>query len=732
MKQVLQHVKSGELNLETVPPPASAPGGVRVRTAASLISAGTEKMMVELAQKSMVGMARSRPDLVRQVINKAKKEGWYNTFQAVMAKMERPMPLGYSAAGIVESVGSEVTVFETGERVAVAGAGYASHAEVNFVPSNLVAAIPEGVSFEEASYATVASIALQGVRITRPELGDNVVVLGLGLIGLITVQLLKANGCRVFGIDLDPAKVELGRRLGMDAGVATSQEDAHRAAEAFTRGRGADHTLITAATKSNDPIELAGELTRRRGQVIVVGAVGMDVPRDSYYKKELEVKISMSYGPGRYDPSYEEGGVDYPYDYVRWTEQRNMEAVLGLMAEGKLDVKTLTTHRFPFGEALQAYELIQKGGEPYVGIVLEYDVEKPQEPVLRLRTPASTHAPTDRLRVGFVGAGNYAARFLIPHLQKDSNAGLAGLVTATGLNARQKADKFNFDYCTTDVQVLLDDDAVDAVFIGTRHSTHAEFAVRALEAGKHVFVEKPMVVSEEELAAVREAYEAANARRPTGLMVGLNRRFAPMVASLKEALPDVGAKQMLYRVNSGPIPTTSWLHEPEEGGGMLVGEMCHFVDLMQFVCGERPVSVYARSLRLGNELIADHDNLSIIITFDGGSTGTLCYNTVGDKAASKERLEVYGDGTVAVLDDFRKLDITQNGKHRRSKASNQDKGQALQVTQTVEAFRTRGASPIPFEELVAGMQVVFAVRRSLTSMQVEEVATLAEHPATTT
>ena len=721
VRQVLQHVKSSELNLETVPPPALLPGGIRVRTAASLISAGTEKMMIELAQKSMVGMARSRPDLVRQVVNKAKKEGWYNTFQAVMAKMERPMPLGYSAAGVVEAVGGEITTFKIGERVAVAGAGYASHAEVNAVPANLASAIPEGVSFEEAAYTTVASIALQGVRIARPELGDNVVVVGLGLIGLIAVQLLKANGCRVFGIDLDPSKVELGRRLGMDGGTASGGDEAVHAAEAFTKGRGADHTLITAATKSNGPVEMAGEITRRRGQVVVVGAVGMTIPRDAYYKKELELKISMSYGPGRYDPSYEEGGVDYPYDYVRWTEQRNMEAVLALMAEGRLDVHTLTTHRYPFDRALQAYELIQEGKEPYVGVLLEYDVEKPQEPVVRLREVATPHAPSGTLRVGFVGAGNYAARFLIPHLQKASDVELAGLATATGLNAQQKADKFGFAYCTTDVQALLNDEAIDAVFVGTRHSTHAEFAVRALEVGKHVFVEKPMVVSEEELADVRAAYEAANARRPTGLMVGLNRRFAPMVTEMKEALPS-GPKQMLYRINSGLIPTTSWLHQPEEGGGMLVGEMCHFIDLMQFVCGERPTRVYAQALQLGNELVADHDNIALTITFSGGSVGTLGYSTVGDKAASKERLEVYGGGTVAVLDDFRRLELTQNGKRSRSKASNQDKGQAIQVAQTVEAFRTRGTAPIAFEELVVGMEVVFAARRSLVSGEAEEVA----------
>ncbi len=714
MQQILQNIKSGETRLETVPPPALLSGTVRVRTAASLISAGTEKMLIDLAQKSLVGKAQARPDLVRQVLQKVKKEGLLNTFRNVMSKMEKPMPLGYSAAGIVEAVGAEVTGFKAGDRVAVAGAGYANHAEINVAPKNLMALIPDGVSFEEASYTTVASIALQGVRLARPELGDNVVVVGLGLIGLITVQLLRANGCRVLGLDLDPKKVALGLELGMDAGVDSSQEDPVGAVERFTRGRGADHTLITAATKSNGPIELAGEITRRKGQVVAVGAVGMSIPRDVYYKKELEVKISMSYGPGRYDPSYEEGGIDYPYDYVRWTEQRNMEAVLDLMSRGCLDVKPLTTHRFPIDRALEAYELIREGKEPYVGIVLTYDVDRPQSPVVRIR-PAEAHTPKDRLGVGFVGAGNYAALHLLPHLQKDNHVRLQGLITATGLNAKQKADKFGFAYCATDLQAVLDDEAVDAVFIATRHGAHADFTVRALEAGKHVFVEKPMVVSEEQLDAVREAYEAASAQQPVGLMVGLNRRFAPMTAALREALPDGTPKQMIYRVNSGPIPTSTWLHEADEGGGMLVGEMCHFIDLMQYVAGERPVRVYAQALTLNRDDLADHDNVVITVTFDGGSVGTLAYSTVGDKAAPKERLEVYGGGAVAALDDFRRLEITRGGKQTRKKAMNQDKGQARQLAETVNAFRTRGAAPIPFDELVNGMQAVFAARQSLAS-----------------
>ncbi|MBF0289977.1 MAG: bi-domain-containing oxidoreductase [SAR324 cluster bacterium] len=720
MKQILQTMKSGNLTLETVPPPTLLPGGVLVRTTASLISAGTEKMLIDLAQKSLIGKAQARPDLVRQVLAKAKKEGWQNTFHNVMSKMEKPMPLGYSAAGIIEAVGSEVTHLKVGDPVAMAGAGYANHAEINYVPKNLVAVIPKEVTFAEAAYSTVACIALQGVRLTHPELGDNIVVSGLGLIGLITVQLLKANGCRVIGFDLDPSKIELGLTLGMDEGVVIKKDDPVQAVDRFTRGRGADHTLITAATKGNEPIELAGDITRRKGQVVVVGAVGMHIPRDVYYKKELELKISMSYGPGRYDPSYEEGGVDYPYEYVRWTEQRNLEAILELIAQQRLDVQSLTTHHFAFEEAMTAYDLVQKAKEPYVGIILDYDTEKEHEDVIRIK-PKAENPAKEQLGVGFVGAGNYAALHLIPHLQKEDQVRLEGLVTATGINAKQKADKFGFAYCTTKIEAIIKDPNIDTIFIATRHSTHTDFTIQALNAGKHVFVEKPMVVTREQLDAVFEAYQQANQQTPTGLMVGLNRRFAPMVLQLKGFLTTNTAKQMIYRVNSGHIPTNSWLHTPEEGGGMLIGEMCHFVDLMQFVAEDRPVKVHACAMTIQNQTISDLDNLVITISFANGSVGVLCYNTVGDKAASKERLEIYSNNTVAILDDFRTLDITQNGKHQLIKSANQDKGQAQQVLETIQAFRKTGTSPIPVSELLAGMQVIFAARESLMSGQAVEL-----------
>jgi predicted dehydrogenase/threonine dehydrogenase-like Zn-dependent dehydrogenase len=714
MLQVVQSVRSGNLELLEVPAPALLPGGVIVRTAASIISPGTEKMVMELAKKTLIGKARERPDLVRQVITKVRTHGVVTTFQNVVAKMDKPLPLGYSAAGVIEAVSPEVLDLKVGDRVAIAGAGYASHAEINFVPRNLAAVIPDSVSFEEAAYSTVAAIAMQGVRLARPELSEVVVVSGLGLIGLIAVQMLKASGCRVLGIDFNKDKVDAGLRLGMDEGVVLPDDDAHRAVDRFTRGRGADLTLITAATTSNQPIELAGEITRRKGRIVVVGAVGLNIPRDIYYRKELEVKVSMSYGPGRYDRSYEEGGLDYPYDYVRWTEGRNIESVLDLVSSGRVNVRSLTTHRFPLEKAPDAYQVIEKGSESYIGILLDYDLNKPQQKTIPVGPEIQTKQ-LDRLGIGFVGAGNYSTVHLLPHLKKHANVQLLGLVSATGLNAKLKAEKFGFAYCTTEIKPMLDDPAINALFIGTRHSTHADFTIAALDAGKHVFVEKPMVVSEEQLEAVIDAYDRANAKQPTGLMVGLNRRFAPMVNSLKGNFAPEDRLQMIYRVNSGAVPTSTWLHEPDEGGGMLIGEMSHFVDLMQFICGERPTRVFASALSLSSQKFADQDNLSIVISFDGGSVGTLCYNTVGNGKVGKERLEVYGGGGVAILDDFHALETVKADKSTRTKSANQDKGQQREVHDTIEGFRNGGTAPIPFAELVATMRVIFAARRSATS-----------------
>ena len=714
MKQVYQDIKNREVKLADVPQPQLLPGMVLVKTVSSLISAGTEKNMVDLAEKSLLGKARSRPDLVKQVLEKAKKEGWWSTFQTVRSRMEQPMPLGYSASGTVIGISDGVSGVHVGQRVAIAGAGYANHAEVNVVPQNLVAKIPRGVSFDSAAYTTVASIAMQGVRLAKPEVGDYAMVIGLGLIGLITVQILQSAGCQVIGCDPDRRKVERALGLGMNAGFVTGADDPDKQVQIFTHGRGIDRVLITASTKSNDPVELAAEVTRRRAIVVVVGLVGMNLPRSSYYLKELTLKVSMSYGPGRYDPSYEEGGVDYPYEYVRWTEQRNMESVLALMSTGGIDVESLTTHRFQINEALQAYEVIKKAGIESIGLILHYPEESISSGPISI-SPSPISVAKEELRVGFIGAGNYATRFLIPTLVKHGSVQLVGLVTATGPSAKEKALKNGFEYCSTDADDVFADKSVDAVFIGTRHSTHAELVISALRHGKHVFVEKPLGLDESQLSAIKEAYIQANQERSTKLMVGLNRRFSPLVIKLKKAFKDAGPLQMIYRVNSGYIPLNSWHHHEAEGGGMLIGEMVHFLDLMQFVCQSEPVKVFGRSMSLDSDEILDLDNVTITLSFNNGSTGVLVYNTVGDKSYPKERLEVYGAGNVAVLDDFRSVEIIDRGKKKKHKLRNQDKGQHLQVQQTVEAFMGSSGSPIEFTDLYKGMAAVFAAKKSIQS-----------------
>src|SRR6266404_2487968 len=550
MKQVLQDFKSGKLRVSDVPPPVAQPGRVVVRTAASLISAGTERMSVEMAQKSLVDKARARPDLVKQVIQKAKTEGLVNTFQAVRSKLSSWSALGYSASGIVAAVGADVSGFKVGDRVACAGAGYASHAEVISVPKNLCVQLPDEVSFEEGAFGTLGAIALQGVRLAEPTLGESVVVVGLGLIGQITVQLLKANGCRVFGVDLDPSRVALALELGADDG-AISNEETPKAIEKWTRGRGADAVLITAATESNQPVELAGKVSRPKGRVVVVGLTGLDIPRQPFYTRELELTISMSYGPGRYDPEYEEQGHDYPLAYVRWTEQRNIEAFLDLVAVGRVDVSRLITHSFAIEEAQRAYQLILGDGqEPYLGVVLRYDPATQVARRVQLNTPAEVRRSDKSITLGVIGAGGYVPAMLLPHF-KTARVNFRAIATASGISAHDVGKKFGFAYAVSSADEVIDDPEVNLVVIGTRHDLHAGLATRALEKNKHVFVEKPLALNDEELDRVVQA-----ATRSAGqLMVGFNRRFSPLSRRAKDFFAGrTTTLSILYRVNAGRLP----------------------------------------------------------------------------------------------------------------------------------------------------------------------------------
>ena len=638
MKQVLQNRKTGRPFVGEVPVPALQRGRVLVRTVASLISAGTERAAVELVSKGLVQEARQRPDLVKAVVAKVKNEGLLNTFASVRDKMAASQSLGYSAAGVVAAVAEDVTEFQVGDRVACAGVGFASHAEVLSVPKNLCAQLPESVSFESGAYGTLGAIALQGVRLAEPTLGESVVVIGLGLVGQLTVQLLKANGCRVFGLDLDESRVSLALELGADKAIVSS-EDAAKEIEAWTRGNGADAVLITAATDSNQPIELAARVSRLKGRVIVVGMTGMDIPRAPFFSRELKLMISMSYGPGRYDPEYEERGKDYPLPYVRWTEKRNIESFLELIGDGRVNVERLTTHRFPITEADRAYQLISGNlQEPNLGVVLNYDPEAPVLRKISLGAAAPVRKSEKSVVLGVIGAGGYVPAMLLPHF-KSEGVEFRSIATATGISAHDVGKRFGFAYAVSSADEVLDEPGINLVVIGTKHDTHAELARGALERNKHVFVEKPLALNDQQLESVLEAVAGSSAK----LMVGYNRRFSPLVQRAKEFFSNREAPlSLLYRVNAGRIPNEHWTQNAEEGGGRIIGEVCHFIDLMQYLTGALPVSVFAESISANSSKIVDADSVFITLRFADGSNGTVAYISEGDKGLAKERVEIFG------------------------------------------------------------------------------------------
>jgi len=663
------------------PAPRAGRAEAVVQTAVSLISAGTEKQIVDLARASLAGKALARPDLVRQTMRKVKAEGVLPVARKVLAKLDTPIPLGYSLAGRVVETGAEAGV-SAGDRVACAGAGIANHAEYNAVPRNLMVRIPDEVDDEDASFVTLGAIALQGVRVAHPTLGERVVVTGLGLIGLLTVQILKANGCRVLGFDPNPQRAALARELGADMAVS---EGLAAAANAFTRGHGADAVIVTASSKSSEPLNRAAEISRLKGRVVVVGLVGMTIDREPFYKRELDLRLSLSYGPGRHDPSYEIEGHDYPLPYVRWTEQRNMEAFLDLVAAGQVTPKRLVTHRFPIADAAAAYALME-GSEPYLGLLLTYpnDEAKPDR-VVEIARHAAAKGDT-----AFIGFGNYARSVLLPAFAKSGGGGLRTVVTSTGLSAVGGAEKHGFARAATDPEEAFGDPRISTVFIVTRHDSHAELAIRALEAGKHVFVEKPLALDHEALAAVIAAAHGA----PGVLAVGLNRRFSPMVQEARERLAaHPGPVNMLYRINAGPVPRESWLHGPQ-GGGRIAGEVCHFVDTLAALAGAAPVAAE------GFRPDGGEDSLAATLRFADGSVGTILYSAVGDPAVAKERIEILGNGIVVEIDDFSRLSVSRGGKTMRRKAS-QDKGQVNLVRAFLAATRGEAPPPVPLDELEA-------------------------------
>jgi predicted dehydrogenase len=702
---------------------------VLVRTAVSLVSAGTERMALDFASKNILQKARSRPDLLRQVIGKARAEGIATAIGSAFSRLDRPVSLGYSTAGTVVAVGEEVTGVRPGDRVACAGAGYAVHAEFVCVPRNLVAVIPSRgeaglevssevsseVPFEDAAFATVGAIAMHGVRLAGMVVGETAAIIGLGLIGNLAVQLAKASGCRVLGMDPDGARAGLARQLGCDATASTSEEFAALVEQA-TNGLGADCVVITAATSSNAPVELAARVARGRARVVAVGAVGTELPRKPFYDKELEFVIAKSYGPGRYDPSYEEKGNDYPPQYVRWTENRNLESFLSLVAEKKVQVQPLVTHRFPIDDAVDAYDLISgKTAGPFLGVLITYPGDAKNDVLIRLQASPAAASP---VAVGMLGAGNFATSVLLPAISATPGTSLVGVCAATGLSAEHAGKKFGFSYCTTDERRLVEDAGINTVVISTRHDLHARQVLAAIAAGKNVFCEKPLCLHVAELEEIARAFQQ---RQHSRLMVGYNRRFAPMVGRLRAFLSGVRDPLMLhYRINAGYIPASHWVQDADAGGGRILGEVCHFVDLVSFLSGSVPRRVHARSLPDGGRYV--QDNVAATIEYENGALATINYAACGDKSVSKERLEVFGGGATCILDDYRQLTLARGNRSEVVKSRlRQDKGHRSEWAAFANSITRGEAPPIAFEEIVATSLTTFAIVESLRTGESVEI-----------
>lgn len=715
MKQILQNLGNGDTELAEVPVPLCRPGHVLIQTRASVVSIGTERMLVEFGKANFLEKARQQPDKVRQVLEKVRTDGIGPTMTAVRSKLDQPLPLGYCNAGVVLEVGAGVSGLQAGDRVVSNG----PHAQVVVVPENLVAKIPDGptpVSDEAAAFTVLAAIGLQGIRLAQPTLGETFVVTGLGLIGLLTVQLLKAHGCKVIGIDVDAKKCELARRFGAESVDLSAGEDPVAKAMALTQGRGVDGVILAASTKSSEPVHQAALMCRKRGRIVLIGVTGLELSRADFYEKELTFQVSCSYGPGRYDALYEQKGYDYPFGLVRWTEQRNFEAVLAMLAEGRLDIDPLISHRFELAEAETAYQQVA-GGNGALGVVLRYPEVSTDELVkrsvpLQAAAPASAtgHAP----RIGLIGAGNYTGQVLLPAIQA-SGAQLQVIASAGGVTGVHHGRKHGFAEATTDTRSLFGRSDVDAVVIATRHDTHAQFLREALEGGKHAFVEKPLAITEDQLADVQATYRSLERSLVVG--VGFNRRFAPHVVKMKALLRGVAEpKTFVMTVNAGAIPLDHWTQDPGVGGGRIIGEACHFIDLLRFLAGAPIAEVQASILGGTAPLAAREDKMTLTLTFADGSHGTVHYFANGHKAFPKERLEVFAGGKILALDNFKTLTGYGWSGFTKMGLWNQDKGHKACMAAWVDAVRHGKPAPIPFDELLevtrASFRAVEAARQA--------------------
>ncbi len=703
MQQLTQKLGSGDMIIQDVPYPQLGKGMVIVKNHYSIISAGTEGSTVVAARKSLIGKAKERPQQVKQVIDTLKKQGPVQTYRAVMKKLDAYSPLGYSCAGEVVEVGEGVTEFEIGDKVACAGAGYANHAEIVSVPVNLCVKLENDANLKDAAYNTLGAISMQGVRQADLRLGESCVVIGLGLLGQLAALILKASGVTVIGIDVSEAAVNQAVEnkvvdLGLTRNAAGVEEQILNA----TKGHGADAVIIAAATSSLDPINFAGAIARKKGKVVVLGAVPTGFDRDPYwYRKELELKMACSYGPGRYDLNYEEKGIDYPLPYVRWTEKRNMEAFQSLMATKRIDIGYLTTHEFEFDNAKDAFDLVVSKSEPFTGIALKYDTSKD---ISKTKIATSDTTKLGKVNISFIGAGSYAQGNLLPNIPETSEVGRVGVLTNTGTTSKRVAEKFKFQFCATEETDVLDD-KTNTVFVATRHDSHGPYVLKSLQANKNVFVEKPLCLLETELEQIIEA-QAANKK---AVMVGFNRRFSPLTKKLKKAVGN-NPMTMIYRINAGAIPKDTWIQDAEIGGGRILGEACHFIDYLTYLNGSLPTKITASALPDANQL---NDTLNILIQFENGSSGVVGYYANGSKAMTKEYVEVFSAGMSATLSDFKELKIYGKGKPKKKKLLNQNKGQKEMVEAFVDGLLKDGLAPIPFEEIVAVTKASFKVLESI-------------------
>jgi predicted dehydrogenase/threonine dehydrogenase-like Zn-dependent dehydrogenase len=716
MRALLEDMKSGKVATYDVPAPEVREGGILVRTAFSAISSGTEKAAVEAGRKSLLGKAMARPDLVKQVLEYAQSNGIAAARQKVQARLETLSALGYSCSGFVMEAGAGVTGFQPGDRVACAGVGYASHGEINFVPANLAVLVPANVGLQAASLTTIGAIAMQGVRQANVTFGETVAVIGVGLVGVLAIQILRAAGCRVIAIDLSSERAAGAISFGAHLGLATSDPGLEGAVASFSR-YGVDAALITAATRSADPLELAAKLLRDRGRISVIGDVGMGVSRANMYRKEISLAMSRSYGPGRYDPLYEEGGQDYPIGFVRWTEKRNMEAFLDLLSTGSLAVDPLLAQQFPVEAGGQAYAAVEAGS--YTGII-DYRAPASGEPIAKQPLPAQAPQPRsqDKLRVGCIGAGGFARGVIFPHLRSAAGIQLESVATSTGAAAASARTGFGFALAESPSE-LLDNPNLDAVFILTRHNSHAAYVQSALDRGKPVFVEKPLAINREQLEMVRTAYGKAIAEgRSPFLMVGFNRRFSPLTEKLKAFFGRRTEPMLVHiRCNAGFIPRSSWVQDAENGG-RIVGEVCHFVDWARAVVGCPMQTLTAAALPDAGRY--NRDNVTVTIRFEDGSIANLVYVANGDRAVAKEYFEVFCGSSVARLDDFKSLSLSRNGKTEKIKGS-RDKGHRREMELTLEAMKQAKEAPIPFAEVLEVTKATFAVEEALRTQKTVQV-----------